>query len=140
MRNRHLITFLDYMLLVVMLLFATITTVATGCKKSSTSTPTPPLTGACNAADSAMYQTLIFAQGSLLNLKATLAASTTTAATVSTLTPYYNQAKTDYNIAEASWQVYHATCVTTPSTPATTAQNAVNKLSTDIQSIPAVTQ
>lgn len=111
-----------------------------GCKKTTSTAAAPPLTGACNAADSAMYQTLIFAQGSLLNLKATLAASTTTPATVSTLTPYYNQAKTDYNVAEASWQVYHATCVTAPSTPTTTAQATVNKLSTDIQSIPAVTK
>lgn len=112
-----------------------------GCKKTATTGPTaPPLTGACNAADSAMYQTLIFSQGSLLNLKSTLAASTTDPKTVSTLTPYYNQAKTDYNLAEASWQVYHATCMANPSAPSTTAQAAVNKLSSDIQSVPAVTK
>lgn len=131
MRNRYFIMLLGFLAGIAVL----------GCKTSSTTAPTaPPLTGSCNSTDSAMYQTLIFAQGSLLNLKATLAASTTDAKTVSTLTPYYNQAKTDYNIAEASWQAFHATCVTTPSAPATTAQAAVNKLSTDIQSIPAVTQ
>lgn len=131
MRNRYFIMLLGFLAGIAVL----------GCKTSGTTAPTaPPLTGACNAVDSAMYQTLVFAQGSLLNLKATLAASTTDAKTVSTLTPYYNQAKTDYNIAEASWQIYHATCVTSPSAPATTAQTAVNKLSTDIQSIPAVTQ
>ena len=112
-----------------------------GCKKTTTGGPTaPPLTGACNAADSGMYRTLIFAQGSLLNLKSTLASSTTDPKTVSTLTPYYNQAKADYNIAEVSWQVYHAACMANPSAPSMTAQAAVNKLSTDLQSTPAVTK
>ena len=106
----------------------------------TTGAAAPPLTGACNAADSAMFQTLVFAQGSLLNLKGTLAASTTDPKTVSTLTPYYTQAKQDYNIAEASWQVYHAACVANPAAPVTTAQTAVNKLSSDIQTIPAVTK
>lgn len=129
MRNRYLIMLLGFLAGIAIL----------GCKKT-TSTAAPPLAGACNAADSAMYQTLIFAQGSLLNLKATLAASTTDAKTVSTLTPYYNQAKADYNIAEASWQAFHAACMAVPATSPTTAQNAVNKLSTDIQTIPAVTK
>ena len=112
-----------------------------GCKKTGTTgAAAPPLTGACNAADSAMFQTLVFAQGSLLNLKGTLAASTTAPKTVSTLTPYYTQAKQDYNIAETAWQVYHAACVANPAAPVTTAQTAVNKLSSDIQSVPAVTK
>lgn len=112
-----------------------------GCKKAGTTgASAPPLTGACNAADSAMFQTLVFAQGSLLNLKGTLAASTTDSKTVSTLTPYYTQAKQDYNIAEASWQVYHAACAANPALSPTAAQATVNKLSSDIQTIPAVTK
>lgn len=112
-----------------------------GCKKTGTTgAAAPPLTGACNAADSAMFQTLVFAQGSLLNLKSTLAASTADTKTVSTLTPYYTQAKQDYNIAEASWQVYHAACVANPALSPAAAQATVNKLSSDIQSVPAVTK
>lgn len=112
-----------------------------GCKKTGTTAVTaPPLAGACNAADQAMYQTLIFSQGSLLNLKATLANPQTDAKTVSTLTPYYNQARNDYNIAEAAWQGYHAVCVTAPNTSPATAQATVSKLSTDLQSLPGGTK
>lgn len=112
-----------------------------GCKKTGTTgAAATPLTGACNAADADMYKTLVFAQGSLLNLKGTLAASTTDPKTVSTLTPYYTQAKQDYNIAEASWQVYHAACVANPALSPAAAQATVNKLSSDIQSVPAVTK
>ena len=112
-----------------------------GCKKGTTSGPTaPPLSGACNTADSIMYQTLVFSQGSILNLKATLANPQTAPATVSQLTPYYNQAKADYNIAEGAWQAYHAACVTNAAASSATAQAAVNKLSSDLQATPKVTQ
>lgn len=108
-----------------------------GCKKTTATGPTaPPLAGACNPADQGMYQTLVFAQGSLLNLKATLADPKTDPNTVSALTPYYNQAKTDYNIAEAAWQGYHAVCLVTPSASPATAQAAVSKLGGDLQSLP----
>jgi hypothetical protein len=110
-----------------------------GCKKTTANTPTaPPLAGACNPADQAIYQTLVFAQGSLLNLKATLADPATPSNTVSALTPYYNQAKTDYNIAEATWQGYHAACTVNAAASVTAAQTAANKLTSDLQSTPAV--
>ena len=111
-----------------------------GCKTVTTTPATAPtLTGACNAADSAMFQTLVFAQGSILNLKATLADPQTAPKTVTTLTPYYNQAKTDYDIAIAAWKGYHAACILNPSLSPATAQSSVNKLNTDIQSTPKVT-
>lgn len=112
-----------------------------GCKQVTASTPAAPvLAGACNQADATMYQTLVFAQGSLLNLKATLASPQTSASTVTTLTPYYNDAKTAYNLAEVAWQTYHAACVANPSASPTAAQSAVNNLSTAINAVPKVSQ
>lgn len=108
------------------------------CKTASTSAPPPPpLTGSCNPADADMYKTLIFVQGSLLNLNATIKADETSDPnTASVLKPYAQSAVVDYNIAEAAWQGYHAACLANPSLSPASAQAAVNKVSTDMQTLP----
>lgn len=109
-----------------------------GCKTASAPTPpAPPLQGACNSTDADIYRTLIFAQGSILNLNATIRADEVTdPTTANTLKPYAQQAATDYNIAEATWQGYHAACISNPSLSAVSAQAAVNKLTSDLQTVP----
>lgn len=110
-----------------------------GCKTAKTSVPAAPaLAGSCNPADSAMYQTLIFAQGSLLNLRATLADPSTAPATIQALKPYVSQAVSAYNLAEVAWQTYHAACMANPKLSPAAAQTAVNNLSTAINAVPAV--
>lgn len=110
-----------------------------GCRKVSTTTPAAPaLVGSCNPADSSMYQTLIFAQGSLLNLKATLADPGTAPQTVTALKPYVSQAVAAYNLAKVAWQTYHGACMANPKLSPATAQTAVNNLSTAINAVPKV--
>lgn len=112
------------------------------CKPVTVSSPTaPPLKGACNPADATMYQTLIFAQGSILNLNATIKADETSDPnTASILKPYAQRAAEDYNIAEAAWQGFHAACMANPATSPATAQTAVNNVSADLKAVPGGTK
>jgi hypothetical protein len=73
-----------------------------GCIKATA--PTPPLPGALNSFDQTSYQTLVTAQASLNDFKA----SVTKDPNLATLKPALNQAVQDYDIAEVAWQTYHA--------------------------------
>lgn len=110
----------------------------TACKTVTATAPAAPLPGACNAADSTMYQALTVAQASLLSLEATMKNTSTASATVATLKPYVAQAVVDYNIAEAAWQGYHAACITNPALSPASAQAAVNTLQTAVSATPKV--
>ena len=114
------------------LLFLAVPLLMAGCK-TSTTTALPLAPGAVNATDQAIYDGLMVAQAALTSLKASIPTNLS-------LKPYVNQAIADYNLAEASWQVYHTAVALNPSTSPAAAQAALAKVQTDLSTAPKVTQ
>ena len=102
-----------------------------GCKPATTPTPPPPpIAGAINAFDQTSYQTLIAVQATITSLNNSYKANPTGLAS---LKPVLDQAATDYNLAELTWQTYHATA-TAANQAAVTA--ALTKVQSDLASVP----
>lgn len=102
----------------------------TGCKPATSTTPPAALApGAVNQFDQDSYATLMAAQASLNSLKQSVAQDP---ANLASLKPILNQAISDYNIAEAAWQVYHAAAQAGSAT--TAQQTAVTTSLTAVQS------
>lgn len=79
---------------------------AAGMFGCATKPASPTLPGAINSFDQTSYQTLMDAQAAIAAVKMDVSSGkiTLTAGQKSVL----NQAISDYNVAEASWQTYHA--------------------------------
>jgi hypothetical protein len=113
-----------YLLLIALL-------VPIGCKPATAPTPPPPpISGALNAFDQASYQTLIAVQATLQSLNNYYKANPTGLAS---LKPVLDQAATDYNLAELTWQTYHS-AATAANQAAVTASLA--KVQSDLASVP----
>lgn len=99
-----------------------------GCKTATT--PTPPLApGALNTFDQTSYQTLLAVQAAYNNLLASYKANPTGLAA---LKAPLDQIATDYNLAELTWQTYHA-AATAANQAAVTA--ALTKVQTDLAAV-----
>lgn len=101
-----------------------------GAVKAPTQPPPPLLQGAVNQFDQDSYKTLVAVQASINSLNQSYRANPTGLAS---LKPILDQAATDYNLAELTWQTYH-TAATLANQQAVTA--ALNKVQADLASVP----
>ena len=99
-----------------------------GCKKTATVNPAALEPGAYNQVDQDLYRGLMTAQAALNSLKATIAQTPQ-------LKTAINQAITDYNAAEAAWQVYHVALATNSQTSPAVAQATLQRVQTDLSTI-----
>ena len=110
-----------------------------GCKAVKTpQNPASLAPGAYNSVDQQIFQGLKAVQASLNNLKATLQNPATAPTTVAILKPYFNQATTDYDIAEVAWQTYHAQLSVSSAASPVAAQVALAKVQSDLAATPKV--
>ena len=102
-------------------------TAGMGC--ASKSTVTAPLPGAINSFDQVSYQALMDSQAAINAVKADVASQKVTL--TATQKKVLNQAITDYDVAQAAWQAYHAGA--TSNTAALT--QAINQIVADIAAL-----
>lgn len=108
---------------------------ALGCATATApAPPPPPIAGAVNAFDQTSYQTLIAVQATLTSLNNSYKANPTGLAS---LKPILDQAATDYNLAELTWQTYHV-AATAANQAAVTA--ALTKVQSDLAATAGVTK
>lgn len=101
-----------------------------GCHATATAPPPPPPVGAVNQFDSDSYKTLVAVQATLLSLDQSYRANPTGLASIKSI---LDQAEADYNLANLTWQTYHA-AATAANQAAVTA--ALSKVQSDLASVP----
>lgn len=101
-----------------------------GCKPATSNTPPAALVpGALNSFDQTSYQTLMAVQATLNSLNASYKSNPTGLASIKSA---LDQATSDYNIAELTWQTYHAAATPENEQAVTT---AIAKVNSDVSSI-----
>lgn len=98
-----------------------------------------PIPGAVNSFDSDTYLTLVTAKGIIDQVKVDLANNAFPAAWVANIKKAVNGAITAYNVADLSYQSYHAAALAGQATPAQQAAvgSAVTNLNSAVSSITA---